>query len=244
MKVTLVTHTPNPEQLIACAAKLCYSESDIDSILSGLTSEKSENFINMLSDLGHESPFEHVTFTFAAEGISRACSHQLVRHRIASFSQKSQRYVNESNFSYVTPDAIQKNYAANKIFISTMDQIQKNYDIIKQLLISDGIDTKAAQENARSILPNACETSLIFTMNVRSLYNFFKLRCCNRAQDEIRELAWLMLKECIKVSPVLFKNAGPACLKHGICPEGKMTCGKSNEVKLKYDEMRSGLDER
>lgn len=244
MKVTLITYTPNPEQIISCAAKLCYSNSDVNSILSQLTSDKSENFINMLSELGHESPFEHVTFTFAVEGVSRACSHQLVRHRIASFSQKSQRYVSESGFSYVTPDVISKNERANKIFAETMEQIQKNYDMIKQLLIADGINEKTACENARSVLPNACETSLIVTMNVRSLYNFFKLRCCNRAQDEIRELAWSMLRECLKVSPALFKNAGPSCLKSGVCPEGKMSCGKFAEVKQKYDEMRSCLNER
>ena len=240
MKVTLISHTHDPEQLVAAAAKVCYSSSPIDSIFSGLDNEKSSGFIEMLSDMGHESPFEHATFTFAIEGISRSCSHQLVRHRIASFSQKSQRYVDETKFSYVTPKIIENNAEASAEFEECMDIIQAKYEKIKNILMNEGIDKKIAQENARAVLPNACTTSIMLTMNVRSLYNFFRLRCCNRAQDEIRELAWKMLEECINVAPSLFKNAGPSCCVDGVCTEGKMCCGKMNEVKQKYENLRNG----
>ena len=244
MKVTLIAHTPNPEQLVACAAKVCYSSSSIDDISSGLDCEKSNKFIEMLSDMGHESPFEHATFTFAIEGISRSCSHQLVRHRIASFSQKSQRYVDETKFDYVQPKIIENNAKASEAFENCMDIIQKKYEEIKNILIEAGLDKKIAQENARAVLPNACTTSIMLTMNVRSLYNFFHLRCCNRAQDEIRELAWKMLEQCINVAPSLFKNAGPSCCVNGSCTEGKMCCGKMNEVKQRYEKVRNENSER
>ena len=109
VKVTLLAHTPNPEQTVAMAAKLCYSPSDIENIRDGLTEEKTTSFLNMLTDLGHASPTEHASFTFGIEGISRACSHQLVRHRIASYSQQSQRYVDGTKFDFVTPPEIQNN---------------------------------------------------------------------------------------------------------------------------------------
>lgn len=109
IKVTLLTHTPNPEQTVAMAAKLCYSPSGIEDIREGLDEEKTSSFIDMLASLGHASPTEHAYFTFGIEGISRACSHQLVRHRIASYSQQSQRYVDGTRFDFVTPPEIAKN---------------------------------------------------------------------------------------------------------------------------------------
>lgn len=246
MKVRLITHTPDPERVIATAAKLCYSSSDIESLMEGLTPEKAEMFLNMLFSLGHESPIEHVTFTFAIEGISRACSHQLVRHRIASYSQKSQRYVDETQFDYVIPDSIKNNAVARDVYDTLMSSIQLGYDTIRKTLIkdfvNDGMDEKAAEkkanEDSRMVLPNACQTSIIVTMNVRSLFNFFKLRCCNRAQWEIRELAIEMYKLCENVSPDIFRHAGPSCAVTGKCSEGKMSCGKAEEVRDRFENIR------
>ncbi len=262
VKVTLLAHTPMPEQTVAMAAKLCYSATDIENIKNGLDEEKTESFLNMLTEIGHASPVEHATFTFGIEGISRACSHQLVRHRIASYSQQSQRYVDGNKFEYVTPPEIEKNEKALKLYNEVIKQESKAYTEIRDSLVVGyineysseelkGSDTeiieqfknidkakcsefiKKANEDARFILPNACTTKVICTFNVRSLNNFFELRCCNRAQWEIREVAHQMLMLCKEVAPILFKNSGPACLR-GACPEGKMSCKKSKEVREKY----------
>lgn len=254
MQVTLLAHTPEPEKTIATAAKLCYSSSDIGSLMDGLTQEKTESFINMLASIGHESPMEHVSFTFGIEGISRACSHQLVRHRIASYSQKSQRYVNEDGFEFITPPAIEAVGEAKKEFDKQMQNLLESYKKIADILttehtkrlVSDGMDEaealkkakKMAYEDARFVLPNACETKIVVTMNVRSLFNFFKHRCCNRAQWEIKAVADEMLKLCKGAAPHLFKNAGPSCVMTGRCPEGKMACGKMKEVIENYKELK------
>ena len=216
MKVTLITHTPEPEKVIASAAKLCYSSSDIESLMNGLTTEKIEAFIKKLTDLGHESPLEHCTFTFGIEGVSRALLAQLTRHRIASYSVKSQRYVKEDNFDYVIPPTIANDIASEFLFKDLMRRIQETYDSF----ILNGIPA----EDARYVLPNACSTQLITTFNVRGLLNFFELRCCNRAQTEIRQLADMMLNICKEVAPNLFANAGASCVR-GKCKEGKMSCG-------------------
>lgn len=234
MKVSLLTCTERPEKIVAAAAKLCYSNAEVDDLMDKLTPIKIEGFLNRLSKIGHESPFEHISFTFAIEGISRACSHQLVRHRIASYSQQSQRYVNlKKTFAYVEPKAIQEDAKASREFHKIMKDIHNAYEKITELLkeeyIADGYDEKTSEkmsiEDARYVLPNACETKIIVTMNARALMNFFKLRCCNRAQWEIRELADKMLEICKEKAPNIFKYAGAACM-HGQCSEGEMTCGK------------------
>ncbi|MBP0961467.1 MAG: FAD-dependent thymidylate synthase [Oscillospiraceae bacterium] len=249
MKVTLITHTPDPEKTIATAAKLCYSPCDIDTISDDLTPEKIESFVTMLASIGHESVMEHVSFTFGIEGISRACSHQLVRHRIASYSQKSQRYVNEDGFEFITPPEIAADAEAKAEFDRSMAALTESYSKIASILtekhtktfMEQGMEEKEARskavkkanEDARFVLPNACETKIVVTMNVRSLFNFFRHRCCSRAQWEIKAVADEMLKLCREVAPNVFKNAGPSCLA-GKCPEGKMTCGKINEMKEFY----------
>ena len=254
MKVKLLSHTPDPEKLVATAAKLCYSSSDIGSLREGLTPEKTAEFINMLVSIGHESVMEHVSFTFGIEGISRACSHQLVRHRIASYSQKSQRYVNENGFEFITPPEIEAIPEAKEEFDRMMNEITASYDKIADILteshksrfIAEGLDEKSASskarklanEDARFILPNACETKIVVTMNVRSLFNFFRHRCCNRAQWEIRAVANEMLRLCLEAAPNIFSHAGPSCVAEGKCPEGKMTCGKMNEVKGYFAEFK------
>lgn len=241
MKVTLITHTPEPEKVIASAAKLCYSASDIESLMDGLTTEKIDAFIKKLTDLGHQSPLEHCSFTFGIEGISRSCSHQLVRHRIASYSQKSQRYVTEGQFEYIIPPEIEENPTAKELFIKAMECDQMVYDNLVNILKekhfqkireyetnikkAEQMAEKKAIEDARFVLPNACETKLIMTMNIRTLLHFFEERCCERAQWEIRYMAYAMLEKCKEVAPNLFVNAGASCVR-GKCKEGKMSCGK------------------
>jgi thymidylate synthase (FAD) len=252
IKVKLISHTPQPQKVISMAAKLCYSQVGVEEIEQNLTDEAIEKFLNMLVNIGHESPLEHVSFTFAIEGISRSCSHQIVRHRIASFSQQSQRYVKLEQFEYIIPPHIQEIEEARKIFIEAMEQDQKSYDKLVDILfdkhynnlIANGKTEKEATkqaekkaiEDARYVFPNACETKMVLTMNTRSLYNFFNHRCCERAQWEIRELATKMLEEVKKVAPTLFKNCGPKCIK-GSCPEGNMSCGEMVSIREKFKNL-------
>lgn len=252
MKVKLITHTPDPEKVIATAAKLCYSTSDIDTLMDRLTDEKVESFLNMLFELGHESPIEHVSFTFGIEGISRVSSHQLVRHRIASYSQKSQRYVNEGGFDYIIPPSIEKHQYLCDKYEAIMQQLQDDYDYLRKCLvdeiaIDEGIDKKAAEkranEDARFVLPNACETKIIVTMNIRSLFNFFKHRCCNRAQWEIREVAMEMRRLCMDVAPSIFIHSGPDCITKGKCSEGKMSCGHKPDMTFMHVDLAHSEDD-
>jgi len=245
-KVTLITHTPEPEKTVAAAAKLCYSAVGAENLLEGLTPEKTDKFLNILMELGHASPVEHVTFTFGIEGVSRSFLAQITRHRIASYSVQSQRYVKLNPFDYVCPPQILEDPEALKIYEESMAQAKSAYEKISDILIAkntahfmaEGLTEKAAAnkaekqsiEDARFVLPNACETKMVVTMNVRSLYNFFNVRCCNRAQWEIRAVATEMCRLVKQVAPTLFKYAGPSCV-HGACPEATMTCGKAKEMK-------------
>ncbi len=254
-KVTLLSYTPEPEKAIACAAKLCYSPSGIDTIRDGLTEEKVASFVDMLAEIGHESPIEHASFTFGIEGVSRSLLAQITRHRLASYSVQSQRYVKEKMFDYVIPPEIADIPEAKELFIHTMEEDQRRYehltDLLKEKYISQmkeegrQVDERAAEkraiEDARFVLPNACTTKLICTMNARSLMNFFAHRCCNRAQWEIRDVANEMLRLVLQAAPHLFKNAGPGCLR-GKCPEGKMSCGKMEEVRAYFKKMKETAD--
>lgn len=242
MKVKILAHTPNPELVVASAAKLCYSKVGVEEIQEKLTEENIEKFVSMLASIGHHSPLEHCTFTFAIEGISRACSHQLVRHRIASYSQQSQRYVElKDTFDYIIPSNISKYKDTKTAFENAMIDIKRYYDYLVDALqedyISNGMDKKSANkkaiEDARYVLPNACETKIVVTMNIRTLMNFFSHRCCDRSQQEIRDLANEMLKQVKEIAPTIFKKAGEPCLR-GKCPEGAMSCGKIKR-KIKKD---------
>ena len=210
MTVRLIAHTPEPEKVVAAAAKLCYSDAHITDLLDGLTEEKTAKFLTMLSDLGHASPIEHASFTFGIEGVSRTLLAQITRHRIASFSVQSQRYVRLDDFHYVIPPEIEAIPEAKAAFLESMDEDAKRYlDLAKKLedghtarLMAEGMPekqarakaSKQANEDARFVLPNACETKMVVTMNARSLQNFFHLRCCSRAQWEIRQLAEEMFR--------------------------------------------------
>ena len=239
LKVILLRHTPNPEETVAMAAKLCYSPSDIESLKNKIETKDQKAFVERLMNMGHMSPIEHPSFTFAIEGISRACSHQLVRHRLASYSQQSQRYVSEeSGFDYIIPETIKKDKELTRVFISFMKDAQKTYNAIVQKLNENDIKGEAANQDARFVLPNAAETKIIVTMNARELQHFFRQRCCNRAQWEIRAMAEKMLKLVKKISPVIFQRSGPPCL-YAPCPEGEYTCGKIKEVRKKYGVKKS-----
>ncbi|MDR3766337.1 MAG: FAD-dependent thymidylate synthase [Butyricicoccus sp.] len=256
MKVRLLAHTPEPERLIAAAAKNCYSSVDVDGILDGLTEEKTQSFLQMLTEIGHESPIEHVSFSFAIEGVSRSLLAQITRHRLASYSVQSQRYVREHGFEYVVPPEIEKIPEAKQKFIAAMESDQRTYEELTAVLMEEHLHTlldagvpekqarnqaeKKAIEDARYVLPNACTTRIVMTANARSLQNFFRLRCCNRAQWEIRALAEEMYKLVYAVAPTLFSKTGPSCVD-GACTEGKMCCGHAAEVRAHYLALREGI---
>ena len=261
MKIKLLSHTPEPDKVISMAAKLCYSSVGVEQIEENLTPESIDKFLNMLISIGHESPLEHVSFTFAVEGISRACSHQIVRHRIASYSQQSQRYVKLNQFEYIIPHHINEVDEARELFIETMKKDQEAYNKLVEILfekhynklIQNGKNEKEAKKNAekqaiedaRYVFPNACETKMVFTMNVRSLYNFLNHRCCERAQWEIRELVHLM-KAAIEAeggeAAEFAKFLVPKCERfgkdHAFCPEHS-SCGRHPRLKdLRFDKIK------
>ena len=213
MNVKLIGFTPNPEKIPAMAAMLTHSKSKPEDL------EKAPNLNAVLEEvlkLGHTSVIEHTSFTFAISNVSRSLTHQLVRHRIASYAQQSQRYVDFKEPNYVTPPTIVKNNDMKEAYEETMTIIWKQYNKLLEM----GIPA----EDSRFILPNAACTNIMITMNARSLLNFFELRCCQHAQWEIRELANKMLKEVKKVAPIIFKNAGPTCKTKNICHENKRDC--------------------
>lgn len=222
MEVKLLRHTPEPEKTVAMSARLCYSPIGAAQLEEKMTDEQAAKLVRKLVSMGHFSTLEHVTFTFAIEGVSRVLTHQLVRHRIASYSQQSQRYVKEHNFETITPPAIAARPEVKEKFDKLMQEIQDLYN--------EFTDMGILAEDARYVLPNAAETKIVCTFNVRSLMNFFSLRCCTRAQWEIRQLAEKMLAECKKVAPVLFENAGPTCVSEGVCHEGEMSCGRLQAI--------------
>ena len=249
MTVTLLSHTPLPEHQVAAAARLCYSSATIEQLQEKQTDESVADFVQKLAEMGHESPIEHITFTFGIEGVSRSLMAQITRHRMASFSVQSQRYVTEGNFEYVIPPSIAESGEATQVYLEAMEQAQQAYNKLNELLAAqhqqqleykgraskENLRTakKSALEDARFVLPNACTTKMMCTMNARSLLNFFSLRCCNRAQWEIRALAEQMLRLVHGVAPHIFAKAGPGCLR-GDCPEGAMTCGQQAEMRAKY----------
>lgn len=232
LKVVLLRHTPEPEEAVALAAKLCYSSVNISDLQEKIEAKDQNKFVEKLVKIGHMSPIEHVSFTFGIEGISRACSHQLVRHRVASYSQQSQRYVKaggEEGFGFIVPPSVIE-AGKKEWFIEKMEHMQMWYDELVEALGDKG---EKSNEDARFLLPNAAETKIMVTMNARELLHFFRQRCCNRAQWEIRRMAEEMLRLVQDVAPTIFRTAGPGCIS-GPCTEGEMTCGKIKEVRKRY----------
>jgi thymidylate synthase (FAD) len=201
LRVTLLYNTPDPDRAVAAAGRLCYAPVSAAELKETMSDEDVTRLVRGMVKSGHHSALEHAVFSFAVDGVSRACTHQLVRHRVASYNQQSQRYVNFSAAdSFVVPPSIDANAEAKAIFLEAMTR-------------------------ARFVLPNAAETKIVVTMNARELRHFFRVRCCNRAQWEIRAMAWEMRSMVKAIAPTLFEGSGPGCL-YGTCPEGKMTCGK------------------
>ena len=223
LSVSLLSHTLDPEITVALGGRLCYSDSRI-AALRPAVEPRAEEFVGKLTELGHLSPVEHASFTFGVEGVSRALLAQITRHRIASFSVQSQRYVAKpQGFPYILPPSIRAlGPEAEAEYVRQMQTLADFY--------AGWLQKGIPAEDARFLLPNAAETRMLVTMNARELLHFFSLRCCNRAQWEIRRLAWAMLALCRQAAPALFGGLGAPCLC-GPCPEGKMSCGKAEETR-------------
>jgi thymidylate synthase (FAD) len=232
LRVRLLTHTPNALSLIYAAFRQCYHAGFVgdmwDRLVAGeIEPDKQAAFVTRVLASGHDSPIEHVSFTFAVEGVSRALTHQLVRHRIASYSQQSQRYVNESDFDYIVPPRIARIPEAKERFLAFMAECAAAYHDLRGLLEAAGRSGAKANEDARFVLPQAAESKIVVTMNCRSLLHFFELRLCERAQWEIRAMAAQMRDLCEQALPVIFGAAGPKCVRLGYCPESaEFSCGK------------------
>lgn len=217
MNVELLQYPENPERAVATAARLCYAPVGAAELMETMPPERVKSVLSTIMKSGHFSTLEHVSYTFAVDGVSRALTHQLVRHRLASFNQQSQRYVKFSDgVETVKPHTVEENEKASRVFDEAIEAVIEGY----QKLLDMGIPA----EDARYLLPNAAETKIVITMNIRELLHFFSLRCCNRAQWEIREMAHKMLELVRPTAPYIFMDAGAPCIR-GNCPEGKMTCG-------------------
>jgi len=231
MRVVLLSYTADPERLCGSAAKSCYSERGASDIYREISREDASRVVSHVRDMGHHSVLEHANFTFSLEGVSRVLTHQLVRHRIASYSQQSQRYVKVEEASVVEPSSVKDNPRAHEVFNRIVEEAKEAY----QKLLKEGIPA----EDARFILPQGIETNIVVTMNARELWHFFTLRTCFRAQWEINQVAWEMLRLVKEVAPELFRGAGPACIR-GPCPEGPKSCGwwRTREARRMREEYR------
>ncbi len=217
-EVSLLAYTPDPERVVAVAARVCYSPAPIAEILSSMTKEETARMLRMLVERGHMSPLEHACFTFGVEGISRVASHQLVRHRIASYSQNSQRYISlERELPYVVPPAVEREGGS---VLREFERFMREAHELYRRMVQAGIP----KEDARFVLPSAVSSRMVFTMNARELHHFFELRLCARAQHELRSIARLMLERLREVAPVLFERCGPPCRTRGVCREGNDGC--------------------
>jgi thymidylate synthase (FAD) len=215
-----------PERAVASAGRLCYAPISAAELKSAMSDEDVARLVRGLVRSGHHSALEHASFAFAVDGISRACSHQLVRHRVASYSQQSQRYVRfTSNEGFIIPPKVAGHPEACEVFLEAMENARRSYEKLVELGLAEGRTNESVCEDARFVLPNAAETKIVVTMNARELRHFFSLRCCRRAQWEINRLAWTMRHLALSVAPLLFEGTGPGCMSGG-CPEGKMTCGQ------------------
>lgn len=238
LKVALIRHTLSPEETVALGARLCYSRATIDDLTQRVSAKDQSDFVQKIMGMGHESVLEHASFTFGVEGVSRVLLAQLTRHRLASFSVQSQRYVSyENGFGYIVPPKIEAlGQEAKAEFERQMQQMHEWYCAWQEKLGTG----EGSNEDARFVLPGACETRLMMTMNVRELRHFFSLRMCSRAQWEIRAMATEMHRLCMEVAPALFADAGPGCLR-GACPEGAKSCGKAGEIKRERQAMVARL---
>lgn len=235
LNVTLIAHTPEPEKVIAMASRTCYSALDLEGLDKKTDTTDNAAYIRRVLASGHTSIAEHASFTFGLEGVSRTLLAQITRHRVASFSVQSQRYVSVAGaevFDYIVPPRIRAlGPEAEEKFAQQMKTMQRWYDEWSEALGQD------SAEDARFVLPGAAATRIVMTMNARELLHFFSLRMCNRAQWEVREAAWRMYELVYPLAPSVFELAGPGCA-HGACPEGKRSCGRAAEVREKIQGLR------
>jgi thymidylate synthase (FAD) len=226
MKVSLVSCTRDPEMTCARCASVSWRRKGMKAI----SLDEARQIIRRVLGYGHESVIEHACFTFFIEDISRSLTHQLVRHRIASFTQQSMRYVDlvKSKSYFIVPKSISEDEELARLFGDLMAKCKNTYDILRKRGVPP--------EDSRFALPIATQTKIAITMNARELRHFFAMRCCLRAQWEIRQLANRMLKICKTTAPSLFEGAGPSCVKLAYCPEGELTCGRLNQVVKTYRE--------
>jgi len=240
LKVELVDYTKNPEHLVAEMARICYADNEkVSRLFSGdIDSADDVRMIKILAQSKHLSPFEHIKYSYVVQGVSRALTHQLVRHRIATFSQRSQRYVRQKDFDYVIPPTIELAGMTNR-FIEMMKRAGEDYEELCMGLEKIGLKGEEVNQDARFVLPNACETKIGITMNGRELMDvFFKERLCNRAQWEIRDLTRKMLEITYPTAPNIFSYTGPACYREGKCHQGKKCCGKAEEIKSYFESFK------
>ena len=242
LNVAMIRHTLSPEEIVALGARLCYSRATIDDLTQRVSAKDQSDFVQKIMGMGHDSVLEHASFTFGVEGVSRVLLAQLTRHRLASFSVQSQRYVSyEQGFGYIVPPKIAAlGQDAAEEYARQMDQMHQWYCQWQERLGAAG---ESSNEDARFVLPGACETRLMMTMNVRELRHFFSLRMCSRAQWEIRALATEMHRLCMEVAPALFADAGPGCLR-GACPEGAKSCGRAAEIRKTRRDMLDALADK
>jgi thymidylate synthase (FAD) len=226
LRLSLLQHTPDPDRAVAVAGRLCYAPVSASELTQEMKDEDVAKLVRILVRSGHHSALEHASFSFAVDGVSRACTHQLVRHRVASYNQQSQRYVRfDAADGFVVPPSIAGDPQAMQVFLEAMENARVAYDRLVEIGLAEGRGKESVQEDARFVLPNAAETKIVVTMNARELRHFFHVRCCRRAQWEINQLAWEMRSMVREISPHLFQGTGPSCL-YGECGEGKMTCGR------------------
>lgn len=226
LKVRLLRYTADPELVCGTAALTSSKSGTPSEIFDGMDLETARKKIRRVTGYGHVSVIEHASFTFSVEGVSRSMTHQLVRHRVASYTQQSQRYVSyDALEEYVTPPSIAQNVEAKRAYDEVLSKVSQTYRRLLELGMS--------KEDARFVLPNAAKTNIVVTMNARELRHFFNLRCCTRAQWEIREVATEMLRQARQVAPALFGGSGPTCVEYGYCPEGKMKPADCNIAEKK-----------
>jgi thymidylate synthase (FAD) len=219
LTIGLVAHTPDPERLVAAAARSCWSNRPFEDIYKGLSEGEIDRLLKKVILRGHHSVLEHVNFTFALSGISRVLTHQLVRHRIASYSQLSQQHADHADIDYIIPPAVDRDPTLAEEFIVWTQAAQNLYS----RLIEKGVP----RGSARYVLPSACETRMVFTMNARSLFNLISQRDCGAEEWEFRSVAHRMHQELVKIAPRIFRFTGPNCRTEGACLEGDIgvLCG-------------------
>jgi len=225
LKVTLLSHTADPEENVVAAIRQCYSSVGAEELKEKTTEEVRKRLIKQVIESGHTSTLEHASFTFALDGVSRVTEIHLIRHRIASFSIQSGRYVKRGDAAYRVPSKIRA-LKDKKLLEKYLEHLEKTQELYNEL-----IEAEIPAEDARYCQPQSIQVKIVMSMNARELLHFFSLRTCTRAQWEVQEVARLMLNEVRKVAPTIFENAGPPCISEKLCNQGKLSCGIWKNIK-------------